>query len=331
MKLSELVKINQTLQNIHPSQYELQLNQSLTSLLGTLENTELMSKDVKKSIINAREDINDQFATIRLSLNEYRQYINNCIQREEHEYFELSNLIYEDTKHDNAEYILNRIIESKTFALQQVLDLFISRLGLYNSWKYPGLQIRPATGQITDYIKGCDPLYLLDTEERLFDKVKTKWNRQYQGRLRYYTFDESESNIFSILPDNQFGLIVAVDYFNFKPLELLQKYLEEFYAKLRPGGVAVFTYNNCDLPYGVQNVENKFCCYTPGRLVKQTAKIIGFEIVKDFNSFENISWFELRKPGEPSSLRGGQALGKIVNPASDPLIGGSSGWMPHES
>jgi len=313
MKLSDLVKIRRHLQTVFPSEYEQSLNQSLVSLVGGLHDEGPAANKTITEIKTAQEKINDQFSYIRFAINDYKEYIENCISNIEQEYFDCSEEIYKSSLHDDTDYILNRRKQSKSFANQENFELFTSRIGMYNSWKYPAIEIRPAFGEITDFIKGCDPLYLLDTNEDLFSEVKKNWSGVYQKRLRYYSFDETEENSLRELPNNQFGLILSVDYFNFKPMSVIEKFLNEFYVKLRPGGIVVFTYNNCDLPYAVRNVENKFCCYTPGRLVKPMAEKIGYKILKSFDQLDNISWLELCKPGEISTIRGGQTLGEICS------------------
>jgi hypothetical protein len=39
---------------------------------------------------------------------------------------------------------------------------------------------------------------------------------------------------------------------------------------------------------------------------------MGFEIIFEHSGQGNITWLELKKPGEIQSIRGGQALAKIV-------------------
>jgi predicted methyltransferase len=41
----------------------------------------------------------------------------------------------------------------------------------------------------------------------------------------------------SKLPDAQFGLVFAYNYFNFRPFEMMKKYFAEIYQKLKPGGM----------------------------------------------------------------------------------------------
>jgi hypothetical protein len=79
-------------------------------------------------------------------------------------------------------------------------------------------------------------------------------------------------------------LIVAVDYFNFRPLRLIEKVSCWNVAHaLRPGGVAIFTFNNCDYPIGVDNFQNLYYTYTPGHLVKDACTNIGFKILASFD------------------------------------------------
>jgi hypothetical protein len=75
--------------------------------------------------------------------------------------------------------------------------------------------------------------------------------------------------------------------------------------------MAIFTYNNCDYPIGVDNFENSYYCYTPGRHVQAMAEKIGFRIASSFDLENNVSWLELQKAGTKTSLRGGQTLGRI--------------------
>lgn len=318
MKLSELVKIKKSLDELVPSEYETSLNQSISGLKGKIENTEPSSHDLLETIASSQKAINLEFANIRQSIQDYKKYIESCISSAEEEYYSISNQIYQGSKSDDSTYILNRRKESLTFADKENFDLFISRLGMYNSWKYPAIELRPAFGEITEFVKGCDPLYLIDANEDLFVEARKKWNLAYQRRLRYYTINENNEEILKELPNNQFGLIVSADYFNFRPLNILENFLKEFYIKLKPGGVVMFTYNNCDLPYAVRNVENRFCCYTPGHTVIKIAENIGFEIIKNVNRLENISWLEIRKPGEITTIRGGQTLAEIKSFSVEP-------------
>jgi len=313
MKLSELVRLKRSVENWAPSTYEFTVNQSLQSLSDSVVDNDAMTQQLKDSIHINREKINDSFADIRQSIKDYKQYIQEQINALEPQYVSLSKSTFQGSINDSPEYILNRRKESQIFNSEEGKELFINRLGVYNSWQYPAIEIRPAFGEITEYLKGCTPLYLVDTHDDLFQEVKKLWNNIYQRRLRYYTFDESDTASLDTLPDNQIGLVCSVDYFNFKPIEIIESMLQQIYKKLRPGGVVMFTYNNCDLPFGVRNVENFYACYTPHSQLAKTVENIGYEIIKSIDVQENISWMEIKKPGEIYTIRGGETLGEILS------------------
>jgi len=139
------------------------------------------------------------------------------------------------------------------------------------------------------------------------------FNDLYQQRLRTYVINERTGEpILNKLPDGQFGFALAYNLFNFRPFEVIRRYLTEIHAKLRPGGVLALTFNDCDRDKGVMLVEQHYCCYTPGNLVKELAKSLGYEVIFSWNDGGPSTWLELQKPGEFESLRGGQALAKII-------------------
>ncbi len=74
----------------------------------------------------------------------------------------------------------------------------------------------------------------------------------------------------------------------------------------------MFTYNDCDQGHGAALAEQNFMCYTPGRIIKSHVEGMGFEIMFEHHGQGDVTWLELKKPGEIQSIRGGQALAKIV-------------------
>jgi hypothetical protein len=108
-------------------------------------------------------------------------------------------------------------------------------------------------------------------------------------------------------------LCLAFNFFEFTSIEVLEQYLKNIFNKLRPGGILAMTFNDCDRAHCVALVEKNFCFYTPGQRVKATAKSIGYRQIFSWTDMGNLTWLELRKPGELESIRGGQTLAKIVN------------------
>ena len=106
--------------------------------------------------------------------------------------------------------------------------------------------------------------------------------------------------------------IEVYNYFNYRPFEIIKIYLNEIYEKLLPGGVLAMTFYDCDRYQAMQAVDQYITCYTPGTLVRGWAKYLGFEEVFCHQDDGASVWIEFRKPGQLSSLRGGQALAKIL-------------------
>ena len=154
---------------------------------------------------------------------------------------------------------------------------------------------------------------MVDLNHDYLAPALAKFNPVYQRRLRTYTIkEELDQDILRQLPDNQFALCFAYNYFNFRPFEILKKYLGEIYQKLTPGGVLIMTFNDCDRASAVKLVENFYCCYTPGYLVRELAISMGYDIEYSWNDDGPTTWLELKKPGNRNSLKGGQTLAKIL-------------------
>jgi SAM-dependent methyltransferase len=208
---------------------------------------------------------------------------------------------------ETNEYILNRrlLIDADSDLIMR------SRIKNYGDWRLPGMIIRPALETHIEELVPMDPLYVLDQHDELIMPAIQKFTKEYQHRLRPYVIHDHKKRPLALMPNNQFGLIFAYNFLNYKPIEVVEKYLREFYHKLRPGGVAMFTYNNCDLPQGMALAEKSFMCYTPGHRIRSIAQEIGFENTFNQQGLNELSWMELKKPGEITSLRGGQALARI--------------------
>jgi SAM-dependent methyltransferase len=192
-------------------------------------------------------------------------------------------------------------------------ELHRSRVKLHVDWKYPAIVIRPGTNQFIEDMVGFDPLYMLDIRYELLQPALGKFNNLYQSRLRTHVVSENlTDNILHNMPNDQFGFCLAYDYLNYRPIEIIEKYLIEVYHKLKPGGTFILTFNDCDKANAVKLVEKNERPYTPGSLIKSLAISIGYEIIFTDTTDEASTWLELRKPGTLTSLRGGQTLARIL-------------------
>lgn len=260
-----------------------------------------------------RQDICDAFDKFEFELNSLKTKLDKDIKELEPQLFQDSYKSYKgviDWELTQDSDFVHKLRDSKNVDL----DLFHSRIKLYADWKQSAMIIRPGSGSFIEDMVGFDPLYIVDLSHNLLLSTLSKFNEQYQNRLRSYTITESFDNeILGRIPNNQFSLCLVYDYLDYRPFELIQKYLIEVYRKLKPGGVFIMTFNDCDRVTAVQLAEINNRSYTPGCLVKNLATTIGYEILFTNKTDKAATWIELKKPGVLTSLKGGQTLAKIVS------------------
>lgn len=254
--------------------------------------------------------IGNEFDLYQKQINELIAVVNNQISEQEKYWFQETYRLYdEEMRNEHHDYILNR--------RPQVTpeEKLRARLRAYSDWRYPGMIIRPGLETFPNEMVSNDPLYLIDTNRHLLGKVPhiNGWTPEYQARVRSIIVEENlDHDILEKVPNEQFGLCLVYNFFNFRPLEYIRKYLTEIYQKLRPGGVLIMTINDCDREPGVRLAETYFACYTPGGLIIKLAETIGYKQSHTWHENGPITFIEIRKPGELESLRGGQTLAKII-------------------
>ena len=313
MKLSKLITYKHMVDGLSVKHVYDDVFELLKEINTNLDIEHFDFDNIKETIRKESTDIKESLDNIDSHLMEFKNKLTDFFDSIEEPYFQKSEEIYLESLNDTPEWILDQYTFKKLMYDEDTLNFFINRIKLYTNWKWPALEIRPALGEFSNSMIDCDPLYLVDVHDELFREVKKCWTPEYQKRIRYYTIDESAKNPLGTLPQNQIGLIVSVNFFNFKPIDILEKYIKNMFSVLRPGGISIFTYNNCDYPIGVDNFEKNYYCYTPGRLVKDICKKHGFKISASFDMENNVSWLEIQKPGKIKSLRGGQNLARIQN------------------
>lgn len=192
----------------------------------------------------------------------------------------------------------------------------IVRLRSYTDWHYPVLEIGPGDGVWTEHLVAGDPLYILDRHQEFIDNTLNKFNGVYRNRIRPYLtglHGRVHEEDMSMLPENQFGFIFSWNVFNYMPLKETTTMLQGAMRCLRPGGVMMFSYNNCDVAQCAEYVEQGFRSWMPSQLLEQTCRDLGFEIIANRSIEETVHWIEIRKPGTLSTTKHHQVLGKIID------------------
>jgi SAM-dependent methyltransferase len=248
--------------------------------------------------------------SITKSIDELKDKIKSEIVRYEQEYLQSSIRIYQSEMiYETPDYILNRrlLISNED---REYLDARLKNLG---HWQYPAMYVRPGREEFVKTMVPLDPLYLVDQTYSLLEPAVQIFDAPYQRRLRQYTVNDYQSSpLLEKLPNDQFAVIFVYNFFNYKPLPVIKKYLKEMFTKLRPGGVLIMSYNNCDRAHGVGLAESNLMTYTPLRLLLPAIDSIGYVNVSNRICEGDTDILELAKPGELSTIRGGQTLAKII-------------------
>ena len=248
----------------------------------------------------------DQYGRVFESL---KREIRDAVAAQEKQYYANSLDLYQTAmRWDSDQHRLNRRL-----GIDDESNLILrSRLRSYTDWRVPGMIIHPGVESFIEEMVPLDPLYVVDTSLEIMDPAVSKFNEQYQARLCRYTINEDGITFLDQLPQQQFGCVFAYNFFNYKPIEVIERYLTELFNCLRPGGTVMFTFNDCDRAHGVALAEKNFMCYTPGSRIIGYAEDLGFDLVHRHVGQGDVAWLEFRKPGEIKTLRGGQTLAQII-------------------
>jgi len=287
-----------------------QADQDLAKITHVISSSAIQLEQFSAVLTQRQNQVADTLRQYESDLVTLKHTLRELITTIEKPWFAESYRLYEqEMLNETTKDILDR--SPKISA--ETAQFYRTRLTRHNGWHHSAMILRPAYESFIHDLLASDPLYLVDESHDLLQPAMTQFNEQYQQRLRPYVIQErSGGAILDQLPKSQFGLVFAYNFFNFRPFEVLRQYLTEIYQTLRPGGTLIMTFNDCDRAKAVMLVEQHYCCYTPGYLVRELAQRLGYEIAFSWTDQGPTTWLELRKPGEQSSLRGGQALAKII-------------------
>jgi SAM-dependent methyltransferase len=309
MKLSDIVHYRNQLDTMSVDHIRGQANHDLAAINHMVASQEHDMGFYKARIAKRLSIVTESFEQFAKVFDGLKSEVDSAIQKQQSVYYQNSTRLYQHhIRHEPVNNTLN-----KRLAIDDDSNVLLrTRLRNYTDWRIPGMIIRPGRESFIEELVPLDPLYVVDHSQELIDPAVMGFNETYRARLRQYVINEDDHEILGHLPNNQFGLIFAYNYFNFKPIELIQRYLEELYEKLRSGGTLIMTYNNCDRAHGVALAEQNFMCYTPESQIVKIAESAGFDVAFCHSGSGDLAWIELQRPGEIVSLRGGQTLARIV-------------------
>lgn len=220
----------------------------------------------------------------------------------------LDNPIYVNRFNSNS--VTNKLIYNNE------LDVIIkSTIFKYVSWQYPVLYLDHAIlPNLIDYLVASDPLYIVSLNNDALSKIN-KYPTLYQQRLRLYSITGNVEDL-SVLPHNQFGFIFNWGFFNSLTTIDIENYLRKMLHLLRPGGTMLFSYNNAELPATASIIDRNALPWASKKYIETILLQLGYKIIKFDDLYVNenntfVSWAEVLKPGELSTIKKRQVIGSI--------------------
>jgi hypothetical protein len=310
MKLSELVAYKTALGKLTTRNTQRDIELGLGQVTHLVDSQSIQLGNFKQQLDTQYNIIHDHIDQFERTLDQLKKEIQTQIEIAEKPWFRESYRLYDqEMRNDSVNHILNR----RPILSEDTENYLRVRIQNYVDWQHPGMIIRPGVEKFVEDIVGYDPLYLIDQHHDLLMPAFERFPEEYQRRLRLYTVRENvDSEILEKIPHSQFGFCLAYNFFEFKPFEIVRKYMTEVYQKLKPGGTFIMTFNDCDRDKAVKLAEQRYACYTPGSLVRELAITIGYTQNFSWDNDGPTTWLELRKPGVLNSSRGGQTLAKII-------------------
>jgi hypothetical protein len=206
----------------------------------------------------------------------------------------------------------------------EAVETFKKRIAMYVDWRFPILELGCRDGEMTGELVAGDPLYIVDNYQEFVENARLQFSEVFQNRIRPYVIRDQGPNGPGLdqldcekLPYGQFGYIFSYNYFNYCSIQGIKDYLTYAIKLLRPGGTMMFTYNNADIEQQAAHAENYFMSYMPKSILIPLCQSLGFDITADYDVGQ-LSWVEIRKPGELTTIKAHQALGKIQDVAMYP-------------
>lgn len=315
MKLSELVAYRTMLDAHVPADVGKILHKHLAPLMHFVSNQGLQFPRERYGLEQSLARVTAELATFDHMVHEIRDGVQKRIESMHVDYFAKSYRLYSDSiRREPIEWVLDR--EPNLDAASR--ELLLARIQVQSDWRRPGLILRPAREDWITHLVALDPLYLVDTDHALLAPALQRFNPQYQRRLRPYVIRESEDGVESLLPSGQIGYVLAYNFFQYKPFEIMKFYLQELHRVMAPGSILHFTFNDCDRHGAVDLVERNFMCYQPGGIVQSAVESLGFEFVDRHEIDAATTWIEFLKPGDRRTLRGGQTLATLIDKSQKP-------------
>mgnify|MGYP003629640970 FL=1 len=251
---------------------------------------------------HAHQEVLNKLTNLQIAHDEYNLAVNNLqhnidsvISNKERKILQRDYARYYDSelKHDDVLEIIAR----QKYISNEFDDQINGVIQQFISWQYPSLEINPADGRYSSLMNASDPQYAICTTKEVKQLLRSKFNKFYSTRrLRTY-------NKIKHIPINQIGFATCINMFEYMPLDPIKDITKQVFNCLRPGGMFLLSYNNCDHRQSLDLLNSDFRCLNTKKIMESLLYGQGFNIVSSDDSNGVWTWLLVTKPGERSTQK----------------------------
>ena len=233
------------------------------------------------------------------------KFIDSVDKRIRHEEVNIIRRNYEH--YEREKLITYDIVAERNGSLSsEALERIKVDIARFTDWRYAGLELFPADGQLTQQMIGCDPLYLYSGHFIETDKIAEKFNDFFfDKRLLIY-------NNYEDLPQGQIGFACSVNHYEYLPLDPIKDEIVKVRDLLMPGGYFLFTFNDCEHIPSLDFCTNFYRSFnTKSRMIAVTEGL-GLEVEYTCDHNGAWSWLVCRKPGKFKTIKQSAPMVQVI-------------------
>lgn len=312
MKISELLRYQQAVASVMSSQSLTNARQILDSVVMACGAQHYTPEphpritEAQTAIRQCQQRVDQGLEQLRVTLQNLRDVCDVLINSLHQDYMNRSGKLY-SRQYNNM--TASDVVAKRLPLTAEQLGILTQRITQHCQWTDNCLLMRPASHDWVPHMASANMLYVWDHDTTMITEALTAYPDRQNGRIRTYT--GSDRTPFTSLPKSQMALILALGFFEFKPLDIMLHYLSDFAWLLRPGGQVLFSFNDCDTAVGAEFAEQNYMCYTPGHMVLERLKELGLTVQEQYHGANGVTWIQAQKPGSHRNVMGAPVLTKI--------------------
>lgn len=191
---------------------------------------------------------------------------------------------------------------------QPFIDYVNSRVNAHSDWRKSAMIYHLDRADRLEEFYSYYPIYVVDRWRDNAKKIESKLNPAQSRKFRFYDTDSLGD-----FPKKSMGFILARNHFTHCSNLRFRKDLTWAAAQLCAGGTLAFNFNNCDHSSSARLFEGRSRSFQVSKDVKAIISSVGLEITRwEFLPASSTTWVEIKRPGEFTSIKRAETLGKIL-------------------